>query len=88
MVSKFNKDKNWFEDIRGGNTSDHLIKEKIIEEIKEFLAQSRTWSCLEFSMLENSIKTTVYRYLTEYLQMKKLLNKWGSHFFYTRTKRT
>lgn len=80
LVSKFNKGQNCVEDSRGGDTSDVSKKEKVMDEIKELLTQTRTWSCRELSLRVDSTKSTVHRYLTEDLQMKKLLSKWVPHF--------
>lgn len=80
LVTKFKSGYNVVEDSRGGDTSDVSKKEKIIDEIKKLLAQTRAWSCRELSLRVNSTKSTVHCYLTQDLQMKKLLSKWVPHF--------
>ena len=50
LVCKFNKGQNCVEDTRGGDTSDSSKKENIIDELKELMNQTRTWTCLELSL--------------------------------------
>ena len=86
LVCKFNKGQNCVEDARGGDTSDSSKKERIINEIKELMDQTRAWTCRELSWRVNSYESTVYRYLTQDLQMEKLLSKWLPHFLTNKQK--
>jgi hypothetical protein len=44
LVTKFKSGHNVVEDSRGGDTSNRLKKEKVIDEIKELMDQTRTWT--------------------------------------------
>ena len=51
------------EDSRGGDPSNLQKQEKLIDDIKELMGQTRTWTCLELSNRVGCSKTTVFRYL-------------------------
>lgn len=80
LVTKCKNAHNPVEDSRGGDTSDCSKKQRVIDQIKDLLAQTRTWTCLELSNRVDASKATVHKYLTQDLQMKKLLSKWIPHF--------